>query len=138
MNIIDGQIYIALFSPKSVQGGNSIKCGVYKADVGRAPNGDYTISINYDSPVFCTGSKTKIYSFLNLSGSWLYTDGKKLYKDIEEIFNMPGGKEKYWEQVILEVCKKNYQIAIRPCNEGDIVEIDTFNELKAIDKIYDI
>lgn len=79
MNIIDGQIYIALFSPKSVQGGNSIKCGVYKADVGRAPNGDYTISINYDSPVFYTDSKTKIYSFLNLSGSWLYTDGKKLY-----------------------------------------------------------
>lgn len=57
--------------------------------------------------------------------------------DIDKVYNMPGGKEKYWEQVMLDVCKKNYQIAVRPCYEGDIIEIDTFNELKAIDKTYD-
>ena len=34
--------------------------------------------------------------------------------------------------------KKNYKIAVRECQEGDIIEIDTFNELKAIDSVYDV
>lgn len=65
-------------------------------------------------------------------------DGKKMAKDIEEVYNEPGGKEKYWEQVMLDVRKKNYQIYVRECQEGDIIEIDTFNELKQIDKTYDV
>lgn len=64
-------------------------------------------------------------------------DGLQAGKDIEEVFTSAGGKEKYWDQVILDVKKQNYQIYIRECVEGDIIEIDTFNELKAIDKTYD-
>ena len=65
-------------------------------------------------------------------------DGKKIEKDMEDVFKSPGGKEKYWEQVILDICKKNYNIYLRECQKEDIIEIDTFNELKAIDKTYDI
>lgn len=65
-------------------------------------------------------------------------DGKQMEKDIEFVYNQPGGKEKYWEQVMLDVCKKNYKIAVRECRENDIIEIDTFNELKQIDKTYDV
>lgn len=74
-----------------------------------------------------------------LVGISYYTDedGKKLAKDMEEVFNSPGGKEKYWEQVQLDVRKENYKIQIRECKLEDIVEIDTFNELKQIDKAYD-
>ena len=32
-------------------------------------------------------------------------DGKKLNVDIDRIYNMPGGKEKYWDQVPLDICK---------------------------------
>lgn len=63
--------------------------------------------------------------------------GKKLAKDMEEVFNSPGGKEKYWEQVQLVERKENYKFQIRECKREDIVEIDTFNELKQIDKAYD-
>lgn len=65
-------------------------------------------------------------------------DAKKMEKDIANVYHSPGGKEKYWEQVILDVYKKHYQIYVRECYEGDIIEIDTFNELKAIDKTYDV
>ena len=65
-------------------------------------------------------------------------DGQSIEKDMEEVFNSPGGKEKYWEQVILDICKKNYNIYLRECQKEDIIEIDTFNELKAIDKTYDV
>ncbi len=65
-------------------------------------------------------------------------DGKKLARDIEEVYNSPGGKEKYWEQVQLVEKKHNYKIAVRECQFEDIIEIDTFNELKAIDSIYNV
>lgn len=65
-------------------------------------------------------------------------DGQNIEKDMEEVFNSPGGKEKYWEQVILDICKKNYNIYLRECQKEDIIEIDTFNELKTIDKSYDV
>ena len=65
-------------------------------------------------------------------------DGKELSKDIETVYNAPGGKERYWDQVPLDICKNKYKIAVRPCKENDIIEIDTFNELKKIDPIYDV
>ena len=65
-------------------------------------------------------------------------DGNKLKVDMEEVFNSPGGKEKYWEQVQLVERRENYKIYVRECKFEDIVEIDTFNELKKIDKTYDV
>ena len=87
-----------------------------------------------------TKEKVGGYNCYQMYGISYYNeeDAKKMEKDIEEVYNSPGGKEKYWEQVILDVRKKNYQIAVRECYEGDIIEIDTFNELKAIDKTYDV
>lgn len=69
---------------------------------------------------------------------WNYEDGEKLQRDIQTAYEMPGGKEKYWEQVPLVVYKDNYKVAVRECHEKDIVEIDTFKELKQIDKTYDV
>ena len=87
-----------------------------------------------------TKEKVGGYNCYQMYGISYYneTDAKKIEKDIDTVYNSPGGKEKYWEQVILDVCKKNYQIAVRECYEGDIIEIDTFNELKEIDKTYDV
>ena len=87
-----------------------------------------------------TKEKVGGYNCYQMYGISYYNaeDAKKIERDIDMVYNSPGGKEKYWEQVILDVCKKNYQIAVRECYEGDIIEIDTFNELKAIDKTYDV
>lgn len=65
-------------------------------------------------------------------------DGKQLDSDIKTVYDTPGGKEKYWDQIPLDVCKQNYRISVRECKENDIIEIDTFNELKKIDPIYDV
>lgn len=65
-------------------------------------------------------------------------DGLQASIDIDKVYNMPGGKEKYWEQTILDIFKNNYKIFIRECYDGDIIEIDTFKELKKIDKIYKV
>lgn len=69
---------------------------------------------------------------------WNAADGAKLSEHIKEAFLAPGGKERYWETVPNQAYKGQYKIEVRPCKEEDIVEIDTFRELKAIDKTYDV
>ena len=69
---------------------------------------------------------------------WNEEDGKKLAEDIPAVYQMPGGKERYWEQVPLVYKKKNYAVEVRECFDEDIVEIDTFKELKQIDPTYDV
>lgn len=67
---------------------------------------------------------------------WSEADGGKLAGDLDEVYRSPGGKERYWEQVPLVYKKGNYSVHVRECSFEDITEIDTFNELKQIDKLY--
>lgn len=69
---------------------------------------------------------------------WSKEDAKQMNEDIEKVFHSPGGKERYWDEVPLKDCIDHYKIRIREVNEGDVVEIDTFNELKQIDPIYNV
>lgn len=66
------------------------------------------------------------------------SDGARLAEDIKAAFESPGGKEMYWEQVPNVKFRGKYKIEIVKCRENDIVEIDTFRELKALDKTYDV
>lgn len=66
------------------------------------------------------------------------SDGSRLAEDIKTAFQSPGGKEMYWEQVPNVMFRGKYKIEIIDCRENDIVEIDTFRELKALDKTYDV
>lgn len=83
------------------------------------------------------GEGDNIWRLMGIS-YWSEADGKKLSNDLLEIYQAPGGKERYWEQVPLVYCKEKYRVEIRPCTEEDISEIDTFRELKEIDKTYDV
>lgn len=69
---------------------------------------------------------------------WDEADGQKLSQDIADVYTSPGGKERYWEQVPLVYRKEHYTVEIRECFDTDVVEIDTFRELKTIDKTYDV
>ena len=69
---------------------------------------------------------------------WSEDDGRKLCNHIEQVYNSPGGKERYWDQVALGEFIKEYNVGVRECTFEDIVEIDTFRELKELDKVYDV
>ena len=69
---------------------------------------------------------------------WTKEDGEKMESDIEKVFKSPGGKERYWDEVALRECIKNYKVWVREVEKGDIIEIDTYNELKQIDSIYNV
>lgn len=69
---------------------------------------------------------------------WSKEDAEKMKEDIEKVYRMPGGKEKYWDEVALKECISNYQIYVKEVEANKIVEIDTFQELKQIDPIYNV
>lgn len=69
---------------------------------------------------------------------WDETAGRKLADNLKAAYEMPGGKELFWDQVPLDIFRAEYRVEVRECAEDDITEIDTFKELKAIDKSYDV
>lgn len=83
------------------------------------------------------GEGDDIWQMVGIS-YWNEMDGHKLSQDIADVYASPGGKERYWEQVPLRYCRNHYSVEIKECFDEDIVEIDTFKELKAIDKTYDV
>lgn len=120
----------------------------------------YQYSSNFlGSPIertddWCLVTKNKVIQSLQIGGMrskqgtteiylasgityWTLEDGKKLMKHLEEGFNTPGGKELFWDQIPLTSYASHYQVRVRECCADDIIEIDTFRELKAIDKSYD-
>ena len=83
------------------------------------------------------GEGDDIWQMVGIS-YWDEVDGHRLAQDIVDVYHSPGGKERYWEQVPLVYCKDRYKVEVRPCREEDITEIDSFKELKAVDKTYDV
>ena len=68
---------------------------------------------------------------------WSKEDAKKLQKDLKKTFEqVPGGRDLYWETIPNQLYQGKYKISIIPCTDSDVVEIDTFDELKQIDKTY--
>lgn len=68
---------------------------------------------------------------------WNKEDAKRLEKDLKETYEqVPGGRDRYWETVPNQLHQGEYKIKIIPCDEKDVVEIDTFEELKQIDSSY--
>lgn len=95
---------------------------------------------------WCFETKNKVITKVKVGGNdchhmfgisyWTEEAGAKLYDDIKKVYDMPGGKERYWDQVPLEYCLSNHTVEVRECTFDDIVEIDSFADLKKIDPIY--
>lgn len=95
---------------------------------------------------WCFETKNKLITKVKIGGNdchhmfgisyWNEEAGAKLYDDIKKVYEMPGGKERYWDQVPLEYCLDNHTVEVRECTFDDIVEIDSFADLKRLDPIY--
>ena len=66
---------------------------------------------------------------------WNAEDGKKLKHFLEVQFEN-NNKEIYWDDVALFCHPNEFSLGIYPMNKNDIIEIDSFSELVAIDPSY--
>ena len=95
---------------------------------------------------WCFRSKNGIITELTVGGTdchhmfgvsyWNAEDAARLAGHIEKVYNAPGGKERYWDQVALQYYLSEYRVAIRECTFDDLIEIDTYRELTQLDPTY--
>ena len=95
---------------------------------------------------WCFETKNKVITKVKIGGEnchhmygvsyWDEEAGAKLFEDIKTVYEMPGGKERYWDQVPVEYCLDHYYVEVRECTFDDIAEIDSFADLKKIDPVY--
>ncbi len=68
---------------------------------------------------------------------WSKDDSIKLQESLKKVYAAPSGKEKFWESAALTDYKNEFKIEIKMCKKEDIVEVDNFYELVALDKSYE-
>lgn len=66
---------------------------------------------------------------------WTQADAKKLRQHIFQVYSQ-GIRDEYWDEVPLGFHWGDYDLELRPLLGSEITEIDTFQELCALDKSY--
>ena len=66
---------------------------------------------------------------------WTKDDGRKLKKHLEIEFEK-GNTQIYWDDVAMFCYPDEYKLGIYKMNKNDVIEIDSIEELKAIDYSY--
>ena len=86
--------------------------------------------------VSCSRTGGKIGWQLYSISRWTKQDGLKLQKHLEKEFEENKNYKIYWDDVALFCYPKEYKLGIRPMNKEDIIEIDSIDELIAVDDSY--
>lgn len=81
-----------------------------------------------------TGGKSgwQLYSI----SRWTADDGKKLKHHLEVEFEQRKNRQIYWDDVAMFCYPCEYELGIWPMNREDIIEIDNYSELVALDSNY--
>ncbi|MFA5585908.1 MAG: NTP transferase domain-containing protein [Saccharofermentanales bacterium] len=95
---------------------------------------------------WCFSSKEGRITALSQGGShchhmfgisyWSDEDGERLADRVGFVYDLPGGKERFWDSVALDYYSRDFDIEIRPCSFDDLVELDTYRELCQLDPAY--
>lgn len=67
---------------------------------------------------------------------WTAEDGRKLKRHLELEFEEKQNRQIYWDDVAMFCHPEEYRLGIREMHAGDIVEIDSLEELMAVDPSY--
>lgn len=67
---------------------------------------------------------------------WSAQDGRRLRRHLEIEFEQKRNRDIYWDDVALFCYPDEYRLGVFPMEAGDIVEVDSLNELAALDPSY--
>jgi CTP:phosphocholine cytidylyltransferase-like protein len=100
---------------------------------------EWLMSVNENNKVVsCSRNGGKKGWQLFSISRWTEEDGKKLKHYLEEEFEVKKNDQIYWDDVAMFCYPKEFNLTIYPIKKGDIVEIDNFSELCALDSTYKI
>lgn len=93
-------------------------------------------SVNDGVVTSCSRSGGKCGWQLYSISRWNDKDGKKL-KSLLEMEFKNNNRQIYWDDIALFCHPNEFRLGIYPMNKNDIIEIDNFSELLAIDSSYE-
>lgn len=67
---------------------------------------------------------------------WSKEDGERLRKHLAEEFEVKENRNIFWDDVALFCHAEEYRLGVRPIQQDDIVEVDSLEELAAMDEEY--
>ena len=130
--ILDGDQIIyndAILSPEFERSG-------YNAVYTETPTQEWLMTVNNGIVTSCsrTGGNEgwQLYSI----SRWTKADGRKLRRQLEYEFEEQRNRQLYWDDLPMFCYRSEYTLGIREMQKEDIIEIDNFSELIAIDPSY--
>ena len=67
---------------------------------------------------------------------WTDEDGKKLAECAKKFYADEKNRQRFWDEVALDEFLDDFRVRVRECNSDDVIEIDTIEDLCAIDDSY--
>lgn len=130
--ILDGDQII--FNP-TILAPDFVRSG-YNAVWTDCPTQEWVLTLEQDIVTACsrTGGE-KGWQLYSIS-RWSDADGQKLRHHLELEFEEKKNRQIYWDDVALFCHPEDYTLGIRQMCAGDIVEIDSYAELTAMDSSY--
>ena len=123
-----------IYNPKVLAPG--FECSGYNSVWVDEETNEWLQTVENGSVTFCsrTGGKGgwRLYSI----SRWTAEDGKKLKSHLEAEFEQKGNRQIYWDDVAMFCYPDEYQLGIWPMNGEDVIEVDSIEELAALDKRY--
>lgn len=100
------------------------------------PTNEWVLELKNESVISCsrTGAE-KGWQLYSIS-RWTKDDGKKLKRHLEIEFKNSKNHQIYWDDVALFCYPNDYDLGIKIMKSSDIIEVDSIQELVAIDNSY--
>lgn len=100
------------------------------------PTDEWLMTVEQGKIVHCsrTGGE-KGWQLFSVS-RWTKADGMKLKKHLEIEFEQKKNRQIYWDDVVMFCYPDEYDLGVYEMKTGDIVEIDSLNELAVLDPYY--
>ncbi len=67
---------------------------------------------------------------------WTPSDGQQLECDLDHVLAKPQGTQRYWDEIAVTCFPQHYVIHVHPCSANDVIEVDTIEELCALEPSY--
>lgn len=84
---------------------------------------------------FSIGEGDRCHRLFGIS-MWTAADGVRLRELVTKQFEEIKDLDVYWDELALSRCTTDFDLGIREVGAGDIIEVDTFEELVSIDSSY--
>ena len=98
---------------------------------------EWLMNVENNSVVSCSrNGGEKGWQLYSIS-RWTKEDGRRLKKHLEIEFEEKKNTQIYWDDVAMFCHFEEYDLGIQQMNAQDIIEVDNFEELLAIDSSYE-